>query len=139
VSRLGAGTASLVVVAVVGAFAALRGEPSADVGPPAGATAVSLMPSCPTTTIVEPYVVDIEGFAYCPAKLTVPAGVEIVWTNLDLAPHTVTYDGAGGRADSGSMAQGQRWTTRFEVPGTYEYYCRFHPGMTGSIVVDARA
>jgi plastocyanin len=138
-SRLATAAAPLVVViALVGAFA-LRGEPSAGVDPPAGAPAVSLKPSCPTTTVAEPYALDIAGFAYCPAKLTVPAGAEIGWTNLDLAPHTVTYDGAGVRADSGSMAQGQRWTTRFDVPGTYEYYCRFHPGMTGSIVVEVRA
>jgi plastocyanin len=47
----------------------------------------------------------------------------------------VTYDGPDGPVDSGSMVQGQSWSTRFGQAGTYRYYCRFHPGMTGTIVV----
>ena len=72
---------------------------------------------------------------YCPATVTVTAGDTVTWTNVDLAAHTVTYEGPGGPVDSGSMAQGRSWSTRFDVAGTYPYYCRFHPGMAGSIVV----
>jgi plastocyanin len=134
--RLAAGAASLVVVLAVAL--AVRGGAESDVSPPAAAP-VSLLPSCPTKPIAEPYVVDISGFAYCPANLPVTAGAEVAWTNADFAPHTVTFDGPGGQVDSGSMAQGQRWATRFRQPGTYEYYCRLHPGMAGTIVVGARS
>lgn len=136
-SRLAAAAASLLGLLVVGAALSVRDEPAPDLGPPPAAAPVSLMSSCPTKDISEPSVVDISGFAYCPSSRTVTAGVEVVWINLDLAPHTVTYDGPDGRLDSGSMGQGQRWATRFDLPGTYQYYCRFHAGMTGTIVVDA--
>ena len=137
-SRTATAAASLVVLLAVGGALSLRDERAPDVSTPAGPTPVSLLSNCRTTPVDEPYALDISGFAFCPPNGRVAAGVEVVWTNLDLAPHTVTYDGPGGRVDSGSMGQGQRWATRFDLPGTYEYYCRLHPGMTGTIVVDAR-
>ena len=109
----------------------LAGAATAPVAP------VSLSSRCPTTTTGEPIALDIAGFAYCPATVTVASGLEVVWTNADLAPHTVTYDGPEGPVDSGSIGQGQTWSTRFHQPGTYRYYCRFHPGMTGTIVVES--
>lgn len=136
-SRLTTAAASLLGVLAVGAAFSVRDEPAPDLSPPAAAAPVTLTSSCPTNDISDASVVHIAGFAYCPSTQTVTAGVEVVWTNIDLAPHTVTYDGPDGRLDSGSMGQGQRWATRFDVPGTYQYHCRFHPGMTGSIVVDA--
>ena len=124
-----------VVLSLAGALAACAGR-APDGSPPAGAATgtVNLTSSCPTDTVTAPHV-DISGFAYCPSSLTVAAGVEVTWTNADLAAHTVTYDGAEGQVDSGGMAQGQVWATRFGMPGTYQYFCRFHPGMTGTIVV----
>lgn len=111
-------------------------------GPTAGtATAqvppVSVVSSCPARSTAAPQALDIAGFAFCPKDLTVAVGAEVRWTNADLAPHTVTYDGPEGRVDSGSLAQGQVWVTRFGLPGIYPYYCHFHPGMTGTIVVES--
>lgn len=134
-SRLASAGASLLVLLAVGGVIATRDEPAPDLSPAAGATPVSLPSSCPAKPIADPSVVDISGFAYCPRTQRVTAGAEVVWTNLDLAPHTVTYDGPDGPVDSGSMGQGQRWATRFDRAGTYQYYCRFHPGMTGTVVV----
>ena len=138
-NRLTTAAASVLGVLAVGAAFSARDEPAPDLSPPAAAAPVTLTSPCPTNDISDASVVHIAGFAYCPSTRTVTAGVEVVWTNSDLAPHTVTYDGPDGRLDSGSMSQGQRWGTRFDLPGTYQYYCRFHPGMTGSIVVDAGA
>ena len=76
--------------------------------------------------------IDIAGFAFCPVARTVTAGTEIVWVNHDLSPHTVTF---GDDVDSGTLAPGQSWSTRFTQPGVYPYYCRFHPGMAGTVVV----
>ncbi|MDQ3640764.1 MAG: cupredoxin family copper-binding protein [Actinomycetota bacterium] len=140
--RRGALAAALAVaLAAAGASVLRGGEPSTG-DPLAGAatsavTPVDLEPSCPLRATAEPVALNIAGFAYCPATVTVAAGVEVVWTNADLAPHTVTYDVPAGLVDSGSMVQGQAWSTRFDQPGTYPYYCRFHPGMTGTIVVDS--
>jgi len=137
-SRPATVAASLLVLLAVGGAFSVRDEPAPDVSSAADAAPVNLMSSCQTPPIDQAPVVDISGFAYCPPNRRVTAGVEVVWTNLDLAPHTVTYGGPDGRVDSGSMGQGQRWATRFDLPGTYQYYCRFHPGMTGTIVVEAR-
>lgn len=135
--RAAAATALTVAVATAGALALGRGGAS-DGGPLAVAaapvTSLGLGPSCPPRSSAET-VLDIAGFAYCPGTVTVGLGSEVVWTNTDFAPHTVTYDGPEGPVDSGSMAQGQAWSTRFSQPGAYRYYCRFHPGMTGTIVV----
>lgn len=107
-----------------------------DVGEVAAApvTSVALSSSCPREDTAGPRL-DIAGFGFCPATRTVAIGTEVTWTNADLAAHTVTYDGPDGPVDSGSMAQGQSWSTRFVHAGTYQYYCRFHPGMAGTIVV----
>lgn len=104
---------------------------------PAPVTSVALASACPTRNTGS-LGLDIAGFAYCPGDLTVAAGAGVGWTNADLAPHTVTYDGTDGPVDSGSMAQGQSWSTRLSQAGTYRYYCRFHPGMSGTIVVVSR-
>lgn len=132
-------TALAVAVASAGVLALGRSDaPGAD--PLAGpatvpVTSSGLMSSCPPRSQIET-IVDIAGFAFCPGTLAVGPGIEVVWTNSDFAPHTVTYDGPDGPVDSGSMAQGQAWSTRFSQPGAYRYYCRFHPGMTGTIVVE---
>ena len=76
--------------------------------------------------------IDIAGFAFCPVARTVAAGSEVVWVNDDLSPHTVTFDDA---VDSGTLTPGGSWSTRFTQPGVYAYYCRFHPGMAGTVVV----
>jgi plastocyanin len=139
--RTGAIAVALVVaVASAGALVLRSGRTSIDGRRPGAATApstsVALASTCPAGGTAGPLGLDIAGFAYCPATHTVAVGAEVVWTNADLAPHTVTYDGPDGMVDSGSMAQGQSWSTRFEHAGTYRYYCRFHPGMSATIVVD---
>jgi plastocyanin len=75
----------------------------------------------------------IQDFAFQPASVTVPAGTAVTWTNRDAAPHTVTL--RDGTADSGELSGGQTFRHTFATPGSFEYYCRIHPHMTGVIVV----
>jgi plastocyanin len=78
--------------------------------------------------------VTIAGFAFAPPELTVAAGSTVTWTNQDWAPHTAT---AGNAAfDSGRLDPGQSFSTTLSEPGTYGYYCAFHPGMMGTITVE---
>lgn len=105
--------------------------PAAAGGPPTSIIAAS---ACPDQKPDAPARVDIAGFAFCPAPLTVPAGAEVVWANADLSPHTATFEGDGS-VDSGLIAHGQTWSRRFDQPGLYRYYCSLHPGMSGTIVV----
>ncbi len=122
--RRGVIAAGLVLALISTGASILRGGRASDRRPAAAAptplgTSVALSSSCPPSTSTDPLVLDIAGFAYCPATVTVALGDEVVWTNADLAPHTVTYDSPDGPVDSGSMVEGQAWSTRFGPAGTY--------------------
>ena len=79
--------------------------------------------------------VDIQDFAYNPDPVTIAAGESITWTNQDEAPHTAT---ASDRdiLQSGTLQQGDSYTQSFDTAGTYEYFCEFHAGMNGTIIVE---
>jgi plastocyanin len=81
------------------------------------------------------YEVLIEDFAYSPAELTIKVGDSVTFTNQDSAPHTAT---ARDRdvLQTGRLGQGESMTVTFDTPGTYEYFCEFHPNMEGVIVVE---
>ena len=78
--------------------------------------------------------VAIEGFAFAPKAVKAKVGETITWTNHDAAPHTVTAK-SGGELDSGTLAQGASFSFTPQKPGTIEYFCAIHPGMTGTIEV----
>lgn len=94
----------------------------------AGATS-----SAPSSTAGAPKAVAISDYAFKPATLTVPAGSEVVWTNEDDDPHTVTAD--GGAFDSKGLGQGDSFAQVFDKPGRYPYHCSAHPFMKGVVVV----
>lgn len=80
--------------------------------------------------------VEIKGFVYIPETVTVPAGASIAWTNQDNAPHTSTGIGdAISALDSGAIVFGQTFTQEFDTPGTYPYYCVYHPNMLATVIV----
>ena len=73
-----------------------------------------------------------------PTVARVAVGERVRFVNADSWGHTVT--GAG--LEWGSTAQlgpGQDLTHVFTAPGTYPYVCLLHPGMIGSVVVEAAA
>lgn len=75
--------------------------------------------------------VDVAGFRYQPATVTLAAGGTVTWTNRDSAPHTVTGDGF----DSGTLEDEATYAHTFPTPGTYAYRCAFHGSMRGTVVV----
>jgi plastocyanin len=79
--------------------------------------------------------VTIQGFAFNPPTIEIPAGGSVTWTNEDNAPHTAT--GLDRDAlQSGTIPFGESYTQTFDTAGTFEYFCEFHPNMEGSIVVE---
>ena len=82
-----------------------------------------------------PYVVSMKDFAFSPATIRVPAGATVRWKNDDSVAHTVTSKGF----DSGNLDGGRSFTFTFTKSGSYAYVCTYHPGMTGTVVVDAPA
>ena len=86
--------------------------------------------------------VTVQTFDFQPDPLEVEAGTSITFRNLDKINHSVT---AGTReaptpdAFDGLMEEaGATFELVLDEPGTYDYFCRFHPGagMTGQIVVN---
>jgi plastocyanin len=78
--------------------------------------------------------VSIENFAFSPSTIAARAGDVIVFTNNDTVPHTVTQSGASDGFRSDPIAPGTTYTLTIDEPGTYEFFCEFHPAMTGTIL-----
>ena len=79
--------------------------------------------------------IEINGFAFNPAALTIQKGASVVWANMDSAPHTIVSD-SGDEISSDSLSKGKTYTHTFSTPGTYEYHCSIHPSMKGKIIVE---
>lgn len=76
----------------------------------------------------------IENNAYSPETVDISTGDTVRWTNLDSTTHTVT--GTGTNFGSENLNQGDSYEFLFTDPGTYEYYCRIHPSMNGTVIVE---
>lgn len=94
----------------------------------------------------------VEGLAFDPEIVKVPSGTTVTWTNEDAVAHTVTSGAIGeqgvpgvskgkpdrpdGLFDDELADAGATSSFTFDEPGTYEYFCRIHGGMTGTVVVE---
>ena len=78
--------------------------------------------------------VKIDNFSFTPKSLNVKTGTTITWTNQDDIPHNVVS--TEKKFSSQVLDTDQQFSFRFHEPGTYPYYCKIHPMMTGSVVVE---
>ena len=115
---------ALLVCASLGA-GVLAGGCGDDEGPMATAAGA---PAAESTNEIK-----IADFKYAPERVTVDVGTELVWTNGDQAPHTATAD--DGSFDTGTLDRDDSGRATFDQPGTYSYYCRFHPFMKATVEV----
>jgi plastocyanin len=76
--------------------------------------------------------VAVHDYAFEPAALTVEPGVTITWVWEGRAPHNVIGEGFQSEDQSSGT-----FRHTFEQVGTYRYECTIHPGMEGSVVVEA--
>ncbi|HVO69896.1 MAG TPA: plastocyanin/azurin family copper-binding protein, partial [Aggregatilineaceae bacterium] len=73
-----------------------------------------------------------------PKEITVKAGTKVTWINNDRTGHTVTSGTRGNPSnlfDSGNVPAGGTFSFVFDTPGTYNYYCTYHRGMDGAVIV----
>ena len=75
----------------------------------------------------------IDNYAFSPAPLSVKVGTSVTWINQDDDAHTV--DSTQGKFKSATLNKGDKFVFRFTEAGEYPFYCRFHPKMTGKIIV----
>jgi plastocyanin len=78
--------------------------------------------------------ISIQSFQFVPAILTVKAGTAVTWVNHDEEPHNVVSPNRVFR--SKAIDGGEKFTTVFDKPGTYDYLCAVHPHMRGKIIVE---
>lgn len=93
-----------------------------------------------TVTIPDGAAVISDGQVYYdPENIEVDAGTTVQWENQDTLPHTATSgtpdSGADGAFDSDALLAGDSFSFTFSEPGTYEYYCTYHPWMVGTVTV----
>jgi plastocyanin len=78
--------------------------------------------------------VEIDNFAFSPARITVKAGTTVAWLNADDTPHTVAS--SSKLFKSKVLDTDGSFSFTFATPGMYEYFCSLHPYMTGTVVVE---
>lgn len=78
-------------------------------------------------------VVRLHDFGFAPDSLEVAVGDTVVFRNDDVVPHTATR--VDGGWDSGELGPGASWRLVVRQAGAERYYCRYHPGMKGVLVV----
>ena len=88
---------------------------------------------CPSGS-VEIKMVDIK---FDPEDATAQVGQEICWVNEDSIDHNAVAE-SGATFESELYGKGETFRTKVDAPGTVEYVCTIHPGMTGSLTVERR-
>lgn len=76
--------------------------------------------------------IGVSDYQFEPSTLTVEVGDTVTWVWDGAAQHNVVGEGFQSPDQSSGAFE-----YTFEQPGTYEYACTIHPGMDGSVVVEA--
>jgi plastocyanin len=95
--------------------------------------ASSAAPSADGSAQAAKGVITIKDFKY-EVPASVKPGAALTVTNADSAPHTLTTKDKGG-IDIEIPGGGTVIFQAPDAPGKYEIICRFHPKMTGTLVV----
>jgi plastocyanin len=103
--------------------------PSTSSGASTGATSTN--PAASTGTIVKVHMANI---AFVPRTLQAKVGEVVQWINDDPVDHNVTAV-KGASFASKNFGMGGTFTFKLTQPGTIDYNCTLHPGMTATIVV----
>jgi plastocyanin len=101
---------------------------------PSAAMIMLVQTSAASALAAEVVQVKISDLAFVPAEITVRVGDTVEWSNEDFIDHTAT-------AKSGEwdvmVAAGRKAQVQINHAATITYFCRVHPGMTGTIHVIA--
>jgi plastocyanin len=102
--------------------------------PAASESAATGETACAPSTEAGTVTASMANIAFDPAAITAKVGDVIAWTNNDSTTHTatVTSDPTCTTAD---LNNGETGAIVFNVAGSYEFFCKFHSNMTGTIEV----
>lgn len=81
--------------------------------------------------------VHIANFLFNPPTITIKVGDTVTWDNHDPDPHTVTRASGPQAFDSGNMGRNDVYSRTFTAEGSFDYICKYHPTMVGTVNVEA--
>jgi len=76
--------------------------------------------------------IKIENLAFAPAQVAAHVGDTIKWVNADFVAHTATA--RNGVWDI-MVPPNATKSVVLKADGTVDYYCKFHPNMTGQVMI----
>ena len=109
-------------------------EAPASEAPAASESAAAGGAACAPSTETGTVTGTMSGFAFNPAAITASAGDVITWTNNDSAGHTATVK-SDPTCTTDTLASGASGSIVFNSAGSYEFFCKIHPNMTGTIEI----
>jgi plastocyanin len=78
-------------------------------------------------------VVSVNRGGFDPAIITVVAGDTVTWTSKDGNTQSVTSDSG---FFNGIISSSEIYSYKFSIVGTYQYFSRINPNLTGKVVVN---
>jgi plastocyanin len=91
------------------------------------------MPGSPASPAATTQAILMKGIAFAPNQVTVHVGDTLEWANQDIVAHTAT---ARDKSWEVNILPGRNGSMVMKAPGRFDYICRYHPNMTGEIVVE---
>ena len=116
-----------------GATATAPAAPASDAPAASGSAAAGEAPCAPATE-AGTVTATMANIAFDPASITASVGDTVTWTNNDSAQHTATVK-SDPTCTTETLANGASGSIVFNVAGSYEFFCKIHPTMTGTIEV----
>ncbi|MGO4387662.1 cupredoxin domain-containing protein [Microvirga sp. 2YAF29] len=91
------------------------------------------MPGSPAFPVGTTQPILMKGIAYEPKQVTVHVGDTVEWDNQDIVAHTATAKDRSWEVD---IRPGKNGRMAMNAIGRIDYICRYHPNMTGTIIVE---
>jgi plastocyanin len=102
--------------------------------PAASESAATGEAACAPSTEAGTVSASIADFAFDPPAITAKVGDVIAWTNNDSTAHTATVR-SDPTCSTANLNNGETGAIVFNVAGSYEFFCKIHSTMTGTIEV----
>lgn len=93
-----------------------------------------LVSRAPAAAAPKVHTVRMAKMVFGPSPTGLRVGDLIEWVNADIFQHTATARNGAFDVD---LKPGAKARTVLKAAGVVSYYCRYHPGMTGRVVVAA--
>ncbi|WP_114948930.1 cupredoxin domain-containing protein [Microvirga calopogonii] len=91
------------------------------------------MPGSPASPAGTSQPILMKGIAFAPQQVTVHVGDTLEWANQDIVVHTAT---AKDKSWDVNVLPGKNGRMVMKAAGTFDYICRYHPNMTGEVIVE---